>query len=258
MLLTEKQMNKICNFINYLNYVAVLTKTIRRFEECSHSNTNELISFPDDCSIYDFDVAMNMNDGSHLPSVLADIISALYMSPSADRQYILKLLVEKLDLEYDTNYEYPQFRNYIRTSDYDNSSTNIETFMKEMPILRKRIELTFGVDIYAKKDAREGLSSNFVSEAFLRKVYNIVNGDAFADISFNEFERCVAERDFSKIYNSKVVRCTKVKYVIYTISRAAGKEWYIDAAHSINTEPQKCSGATVPKLWRKKLDSIRV
>ena len=81
-------MNNICNFINYLNCVVVLTKTIRRFEECSHSNTDEFISFPDDCSIYDFDAVITMNDRSHLPSALADIISVLYMSPSADRQYI--------------------------------------------------------------------------------------------------------------------------------------------------------------------------
>ena len=184
------------------------------------------------------------------------MISAFCINPEYDRQYILKLLIEKLDLEYDTNNEYPYFCELARKDLKQNCRSAIN-FVQEMPILRKRIELSFGVDIYAKKN-EDVLSNNLISEAYLRKVYDFINGDALENISFKEFCRCAAERDFSRIYNSHGVRCSKIKYVIYVISRIAGKEWYIDTAHSINTEPQKCSGASVPKLWRKKLDGIRV
>ena len=104
-----------------------------------------------------------------------------------------------------------------------------------MPILRKRIELTFGVDIYAINKPRQSVSSRLIEQCYLRKVYDYVCDDAFKGISFKEFERCVVERNFSKIYNSEYAKASMVKYLIYVLSRHIDSEsWYRDAAHSIN------------------------
>jgi hypothetical protein len=127
-----------------------------------------------------------------------------------------------------------------------------------MPILRKRIELTFGVDIYATHNSSNNVSSNLIDQCYLRKVYDYIIGDVFKNISFEEFKGCVAKRDFSNIYYSEGSKCAMTKYLIYILGKHIDDEsWYRDVAHSINTEPQKCSGASVPPLWRKNLNSIR-
>lgn len=258
-------MNFYSLFIEHLNHIAILTKAIRLLDTChlqlhihGDKKTDYFVYYeiPEDCPYDKFCAQIQDADIGTLPVRIADEIASLCLNPLTDKQYLKQIITNMLDLEYDTDFSYSNVWEFLHVQFPMNTIESIEAFVQQMPILRKRIELSFGVDIYAKK-RDEDMSNNLVSEAYLRKVYDILNGDAFENISFNEFRCCVSERNFSKIYNSQNARCSKVKYTIYTISRIAGKEWYLDTAHSINTEPQKCSGATVPKLWRKKLNSIR-
>ena len=79
-------------------------------------------------------------------------------------------------------------------------------------------------------------------------------------ISNLDFINATNNADFSQIYtnaeqeNSK----TKFKYIIYVLSFIIDNpEWYLLAAQNINTEPNKCSGANVPTVWKKQADALK-
>lgn len=267
--LTVTTMKNNLEFLAQLNIIAIVSRAIRIIDkcykdECENRNLEKACDlfdytpFPEEFNYAEFYSIVELKQVAS-PLWVADMISAYYMDSAYDNTYLLKLLTEKLDLEFDTDNEYQYYRRFVDDHDFNMPGTfDVECFIKHMPILRKRIELTFGVDIYAKKGVAKSMSNNLINTAYLRKVYNFVNGDAFTNISFDEFNRCVAERDFSRMYHSDNALYSRIKCHIFAISRIAGIDWYRDAAHSINTEPQKCSGASVPKLWRKELLAIRL
>ena len=78
-------------------------------------------------------------------------------------------------------------------------------------------------------------------------------------ISNVDFINSVSEANFRSIYDHAVIKKSKhkTKYIICILSKFTGNEWYLKAAHSIDTEPNKCSGATVPYDWKKKAGEIR-
>jgi hypothetical protein len=73
------------------------------------------------------------------------------------------------------------------------------------------------------------------------------------------FMNAVSQANFKTIYahaeHQKSKR--KCRYVIYVLSKLLGGEWYLEAAHSIDTEPTKCSGANVPAEWKRKALAIK-
>lgn len=260
-------MNFNSTFIENLNKLAVLTKSIRLLDTCrlqryipENSDGGAGISYymvPEGCPYDKFCKLIKDDEIRELPSAIADAIMAFSLDSSIDKQYLKQIIANKLDLEYDTTNPYTYLWDYLHITFPVGDVERVEGFMLAMPFLREQIELSFGVDLYSKSKSKSVLSHRAVNQKYLHELYDFLIGDAFTNISFKEFERCVAERDFSKIYNSRNALCSKIKYLIYVISRVAGKEWYLDSAHSINTEPQKCSGASVPKLWRKALLAIR-
>lgn len=262
-------MKQNLEFIAQLNIIAIVSKAIRIIDECykdecekrNLAKDRELLDytpFPEECNYDEFYMIVELRRVAS-PLIVADMISAYYMDSSYDNAYLLKLLTEKLDLEFDTESEYRYYRRFVDDHDLNMPGTfDVECFIKHMPILRKRIELTFGVDIYAINKPSQCVSSRLIDQCYLRKVYDYVCDDAFKGISFKEFERCVVERNFSKIYNSEYAKASMIKYLIYVLSKHIDNEsWYRDTAHSINTEPQKCSGASVPKQWRRELNAIK-
>ena len=72
-------------------------------------------------------------------------------------------------------------------------------------------------------------------------------------ISNVDFINAVNNADFKNIYNSADTKnsVTKCRYLIFLMSKFMDKEWYAKAAHSIDTEPNKCSGANVSTKWKK-------
>ncbi|MFZ4799798.1 MAG: hypothetical protein ACOYMA_20065 [Bacteroidia bacterium] len=49
-----------------------------------------------------------------------------------------------------------------------------------------------------------------------------------------------------------------MKYIIYILSKFITVDgWYLNTAHSINTEPSKCSGINAPSNWKNKANAIK-
>jgi hypothetical protein len=83
------------------------------------------------------------------------------------------------------------------------------------------------------------LSNTISNVAFI----NAVNSANFKTIHDN------AEQQRSK---------SKCKYIIFILSKfVAGNDWYLTTAHSINTEPNRCSGITVPLDWKNRADALK-
>jgi len=79
-------------------------------------------------------------------------------------------------------------------------------------------------------------------------------------ISKIDFINAVNEANFKAIHNhaSQKKSKSKCKYIIYALSKfVVGEGWYLETAHSIDTEPNKCSGITVPIKWKDKADAIK-
>jgi hypothetical protein len=94
---------------------------------------------------------------------------------------------------------------------------------------------------------------------FCTKIYDFcITTRVFRGITHSEFCTCVGEANFTPIYNSESRLAAKLKYIIYVISRRMNNpQWYSNSAHSIDTEPNKCSGASVPLEWKRQALAIK-
>ena len=71
------------------------------------------------------------------------------------------------------------------------------------------------------------------------------------------FLNCVSAADFSAIWGLKGVKKAKLKYTIFVLKEKMPDEWYKLAANSIDSTPQKCSGASVPVGWDTDIRQIK-
>ncbi|MDR1644786.1 MAG: hypothetical protein LBS05_03020 [Tannerellaceae bacterium] len=84
-----------------------------------------------------------------------------------------------------------------------------------------------------------------------------------AIVSDVKFINAVHEANFREIHAHAASRGMKTKctYIISVLSKFipenSRKEWYLKTAHSIGTEPTKCSGANVPSGWRREVDRLK-
>jgi hypothetical protein len=86
---------------------------------------------------------------------------------------------------------------------------------------------------------------------------NVLNGSA---ISFENFINAVNSADFKAIYNNAEQQnsASKCRYIIFILSKIIpGGDWYLNVAHSINTEPNRCSGVSVPSHWKKRANELK-
>lgn len=85
--------------------------------------------------------------------------------------------------------------------------------------------------------------------------------DVFDDqISLSDFTMAIDNTDFKEIVEKCTLRRKKSKsmYIIKKLSVIIGSdEWYRNTAHSINTEPTRISGISVPCGWKKELNDIK-
>ena len=84
--------------------------------------------------------------------------------------------------------------------------------------------------------------------------------DVFDDqISLSDFTMAIDNTDFKEIVEKCAKRKKKSKCmsVINKLSKVISSEWYRKTAHSINTEPTRISGISVPCGWKKELDDIK-
>lgn len=74
------------------------------------------------------------------------------------------------------------------------------------------------------------------------------------NIPLREFLLYIENANFSLIYNDTIAKKTKQRYLIFILSKIMGQDWYEKTAFSIHTSKDKCSGASVPPLWKAKIN----
>jgi hypothetical protein len=88
-------------------------------------------------------------------------------------------------------------------------------------------------------------------------IYNFcINTNVISNSILNvDFINAVDSADFTPIlFDGEKSKC---KYIIYILSKIISPEWYLAAAHSINTEPNRCSGINVPCEWKKQANALK-
>jgi hypothetical protein len=117
---------------------------------------------------------------------------------------------------------------------------------------------------HIKTDTNIDKSQQYSSDlAKIEEIYDFCVRSKIIDnniISSVDFVNAVNQADFRTIhdYAEENGAKSKCKYIIYIISFSfKGSDWYLKTAHSINTEPSKCSGANVPFEWKKEADELK-
>lgn len=109
--------------------------------------------------------------------------------------------------------------------------------------------------MYSPEAQSQGEEPNYDIGA-ITEIYNYCKGNTFS-VSFKIFIDAVASADFSNIYSKESTITSKCSYLISVIKKFVySKDWYKNAANSINTEPTRCSGMKVPLDWKEGLQKI--
>lgn len=96
-----------------------------------------------------------------------------------------------------------------------------------------------------------------INESVISYVYEILNNDAFI-LSRAQFSTLVENADFSSIYGIMSKNKAKIKWMISCLSVCMNDTWYENAAKSINTTQQKCSGANAAEYIKNKLNKEKI
>lgn len=96
-----------------------------------------------------------------------------------------------------------------------------------------------------------------IDPLLMSRFYSMCNNDVFqTDIA--TFSDAIGKSDFSVIYQAKRTSKTKLRYLIYVLSRHIDNEqWYTKTAGSISKTPAQCSGANVPDGWKTEINAIK-
>lgn len=111
--------------------------------------------------------------------------------------------------------------------------------------------------------ARNELKKNKLNIVLIDKIYNFCIETKVLDentVSNVDFIKTVESADFSIIYehSKEQQSSTKMRYIIYVLNKFISiNDWFLNAAHSIDTEPSKCSGVNVPTNWKNKANAIK-
>ncbi len=111
--------------------------------------------------------------------------------------------------------------------------------------------------------ARNELKKNKLNIVLIDKIYNFCTETKVLDentVSIVDFINAVDSANFSIIYkhSKEQQSSTKMRYIIYVLSKSIViNDWFLNAAHSIDTEPSKCSGVNVPTRWKDEANAIK-
>ena len=111
--------------------------------------------------------------------------------------------------------------------------------------------------------ASNELKRNKLNIVLIDKIYNFCIETKVLDeniVSNVDFINTVESADFSIIYehSKEQQSSTKMRYIIYVLNKFISiNDWFLNAAHSIDTEPSKCSGVNVPTKWKNKANAIK-
>lgn len=136
---------------------------------------------------------------------------------------------------------------------------------RAMTILKDKLKITgpsstLRAKEYILENGTSALKDTCIEKLTIVYRYCISTGVFDPNLSCMDFINCVQKTNFKKIYEASGKNNTKskCKYIIYIISRIMNSdEWYKKTANSINTEPNKCSGASVPAKWKKEAGALK-
>lgn len=128
-------------------------------------------------------------------------------------------------------------------------------------ILRLKSDLTSKMN--NSTNGINNLKKNNLDIVLINKIYNFCIETKVLDkntITNVDFINAVEIADFLNIYkhSKEMQSSTKMRYIIYVLSKYnTSNNWFMNAAHSINTEPTKCSGVNVPTKWKNDANAIK-
>jgi hypothetical protein len=193
-----------------------------------------------------------------LPGEIGNLISSYLLDECKDKVLFHKLLVNKFSsCDFDTDNEYGCFYDYCKAADRPDIAEAAFVFMGGLRTLAENLNVLFSTQ---QNLATVDSESRYEYDpAFCTAVYDFcITTRVFSGITHADFCACVAEANFAPIYNSEGRLAAKLKYIIYVLSRRMNNpQWYSDSAHSIDTEPNKCSGAGVPPEWKRQALAIK-
>jgi hypothetical protein len=149
-----------------------------------------------------------------------------------------------------------------KTEEYKHWLTldNLKRFVRENPNVI--IPLDFD-ELNADKGNTDKHQQYILDTTKITEVYNfcvdtdVIDGSIISNVGFIN---AVNDANFKTIYAHAEQQKTKskCKYIIYVLSKFVNNDkWYLNTAHSIDTEPNKCSGITVPADWKEQANSIK-
>ncbi len=196
-----------------------------------------------------------------LPGEIGNSISSYLLEECKDKALFSKLLANKfVECEFDTDADFTGFYSYCKAADRPDITEAAFVFMNGLRKLAEDLSFFFNERPTIVAVESESPKSRYEYDpTFCTAVYDFcIATRVFSGIAHADFCTCVAEANFAHIYNSEGRLAAKLKYMIYVLSRRMNNpQWYSDSAHSIDTEPNKCSGAGVPPEWKRQALAIK-
>jgi len=129
-------------------------------------------------------------------------------------------------------------------------------YFKFYVAIKNEIDKTEKTQIQLKEEESQTVKFDF-DKTRICNIYDFcVKEDIFQNISITDFISYVETANFKSIIENKDTKEMQLKRLIYRMSKIMDGAWYSKTAISINTSPQKCSGAKVPDFWDEKCDKI--
>lgn len=132
----------------------------------------------------------------------------------------------------------------------------------EINIYRDEIQIDNILSSFREKQENPQMVSSILGTPLqydigaITRIFNYCKENTFT-VGFETFINAVVTADFSTIYNANNTVTSKCAYLISVVKKFVDdKDWYRKAAHSINSEPTRCSGMKVPSEWKNGLKMI--
>lgn len=209
-----------------------------------------------------------MGGGYDIATVKAILNELLVLFKNVEEKLIKdfneeQLIFEKFYLEFEKLKKKKELKQHFsRIIEYDSCLYIYDSNIRHKQTSRGiRMKLSrYAINVLSEKI--EKISSYIIDEQKALNVYyfcietNVIDNTITEEMFIEEIKNA----NFTKIYaNSEELNSkSKCKYIIYILSfLVQGKSWYQNAAHSINTEPNKCSGINVPYNWKEAANKLK-
>lgn len=185
---------------------------------------------------------------------LEDNVSIYLLDECRNEKMLVELLKSKAGkILFVPDYNYGYFFDFCRAADNENVAIMVSLLLDTMNDLNKE-------PLPANEESQldNNTSIAMFDPDYLMRIYLFCTESKVFNVTLDDFKRAVSQADFNSIIKMDSTLKGKLKYLIYILGcHADTPDWYINAAHSIDTEPNKCSGATAPTAWKKQAKAIK-